>query len=45
VLFARETKFILLSLSALEKRTQKTPARETETAERRLNDWRTRGRS
>jgi phage-related protein len=45
VLFAQETKFILLSLSAFEKRTQKTPAREIETAERRLKDWRTRDRS
>ena len=34
---------ILLSLSAFEKRTQRTPPREIELAERRLRDWR--GRS
>jgi phage-related protein len=45
VLFSKEAKFILLSLSAFEKRTQKTPARELELAERRLKDWRARGRS
>jgi phage-related protein len=43
VLFARETKFILLSLTAFEKRTQKTPIRELDVAERRLKDWRARG--
>ncbi len=32
VLFSKETKFILLSLSAFEKRTQKTPARELDLA-------------
>ena len=45
ILFAQETKFILLSLSAFEKRSQKTPARELDVAERRLRDWRARGRS
>ena len=45
VLVSKETKFILLSLSAFEKRTQKTPAREMDVAERRLKDWRARGRS
>ena len=45
VLFSKEAKFILLSLSAFEKRTQKTPVREIEVAERRLKDWRARGRS
>jgi phage-related protein len=44
VLFAQETKFILLSLSAFEKRTQKTPARELDLAVRRLKDWRAHGR-
>lgn len=44
VLFAQETKFILLSLSVFEKRTQKTPARELDAAKRRLRDWRARGR-
>jgi phage-related protein len=34
---------ILLSLSVFEKRTQKTPGRELELAERRLSDWRARG--
>lgn len=45
VLFSKEAKFILLSLSAFEKRTQKAPIRELELAERRLKDWRVRGRS
>jgi phage-related protein len=34
---------VLLSLSAFEKRTQKTPLRELELAEDRLRDWRHRG--
>jgi phage-related protein len=34
---------VLLSLSAFEKRTQKTPPREIEVAEKRLRDWRSRG--
>jgi phage-related protein len=34
---------VLLSLSAFEKRTQKTPPREIEVAEKRLRDWRNRG--
>jgi phage-related protein len=43
MLFAQETKFILLSLHGIQKKTQKTPLRELETAERRLKDWRGRG--
>ncbi|MSP63549.1 MAG: hypothetical protein EXR72_25040 [Myxococcales bacterium] len=43
MLFAKETRFILLSLAGFAKKTQKTPARELETAERRLKDWRARG--
>lgn len=45
LLFSNEgrTGRILLSLSVFEKRTQKTPIRELELAERRLRDWRTRG--
>lgn len=45
VLFAMEGRFsqVLLSLSAFEKRTQKTPPRELELGERRLKDWRERG--
>lgn len=45
LLFAKEGKYgqVLLSLSIFEKRTQKTPPREIELAERRLDDWRTRG--
>jgi phage-related protein len=43
VLFAQETKFILLSLHGLQKKTQKTPPREIEVAEQRLKDWRGRG--
>ena len=34
---------VLLSLSAFEKRTQRTPPRELELAENRLRDWRRRG--
>jgi phage-related protein len=45
LLFAAEGRQanVLLSLSAFEKRTQKTPPREIEIAERRLRDWRDRG--
>lgn len=45
VLFATEGRYsqVLLSLSAFEKRTQKTPPRELELAEDRLGDWRSRG--
>ncbi len=44
LLFAKETKFILLSLNGFAKKTQKTPARELDLAERRLKDWRIRGK-
>ncbi|MCL2724070.1 MAG: type II toxin-antitoxin system RelE/ParE family toxin [Polyangiaceae bacterium] len=45
VLFAAEGRYnhVLLSLSAFEKRTQKTPPHEIELAENRLRDWRSRG--
>jgi len=45
VLFATEGRYsqVLLSLSAFEKRTQKTPPRELDLAEDRLRDWRDRG--
>lgn len=45
VLFSVEGRYsqVLLSLSAFEKRTQKTPPRELELAETRLRDWRVRG--
>lgn len=45
VLLAAEGRFshVLLALSGFEKRTQKTPPRELELAERRLRDWRARG--
>jgi phage-related protein len=45
LLFAREGRYgqVLLSLSAFEKRTQKTPPNEITVAEDRLRDWRTRG--
>jgi phage-related protein len=36
---------ILLSLSAFAKKTQKTPLRELERAEKRLLDWRERGKA
>ena len=45
ILFSHEAKFVLLSLSAFAKKTQKTPQREIEIAEKRLKDWRERGRS
>ena len=45
VLFAQETKFILLSLSGFPKSTQKTPRRELEVAEGRLRDWRQRAKA
>ena len=35
---------VLLGLSAFSKKTQRTPRRELELAERRLADWRSRGR-
>jgi|HubBroStandDraft_1064217.scaffolds.fasta_scaffold06385_8 phage-related protein len=45
LLFSAEGRLgqILLSLSAFTKKTQKTPVRELELAERRLGDWRARG--
>lgn len=43
VLFAQETKFVLLSLSAFSKKTQRTPGNEIDLAERRLKEWRKRG--
>jgi len=44
ILFAQETRFILLSLSGFPKTSQKTPSDELELAETRLHDWRERGR-
>jgi phage-related protein len=44
LLFAQETKFILLSLSGFTKKTKKTPPEEIARAEARLKDWRSRGR-
>ena len=44
LLFAQETKFILLSLSGFQKKRAKTPLDEIELAESRLVDWRRRGR-
>jgi phage-related protein len=43
LLFAQETKFILLSLSAFTKKARKTPPEEIIRAETRLKDWRSRG--
>ena len=45
VLFSTEGRSsqVLLSLSAFEKRTPKTPPRELQLAQNRLRDWRTRG--
>jgi phage-related protein len=44
LLFSAEGRLsqVLLSLSAFAKKTQKTPPRELELAERRLRDWRSR---
>lgn len=46
VVFAAEGSrhHVLLALSSFEKKSQKTPDRELELAERRLKDWRSRGR-
>lgn len=44
LLFAQETKFILLSLSGFIKKSTKTPPEEIARAEARLKDWRSRGR-
>lgn len=46
VLFAEEGRLsqVLLSLEAFQKQTRVTPAREIDLAERRLRDWRERGR-
>ena len=46
VLFSPEGRAqqVLLALGAFTKKTQKTPARTIELAERRLSDWRSRGR-
>ena len=47
VLFAPEGHYgqILLALEGFSKKTQKTPIREIELAERRLTDWRSRGQT
>lgn len=47
LLFACEGKYsqILLSLSIFEKRTQRTPVREIDLAQKRLKDWRSRARN
>jgi len=46
LLFSAEGRYkqVLLSLSIYEKRTQKIPVAELELAEKRLADWRSRGR-
>ena len=44
ILFAKEAKFVLLSLSAFVKKTARTPASELQLAVDRLKDWRLRGR-
>jgi phage-related protein len=45
LLFVQETKFILLSLNAIVKKTQRTPPAEIALALARLKDWRIRGRA
>ena len=47
VLFSPEgrSQQVLLALEAFAKKTQKTPTRTIELAERRLSDWRSRGRT
>jgi len=46
ILFASEGRFgqVLLSLEAFSKKTQRTPPRKIDLAEKRLADWRRRGR-
>ena len=46
ILFAPEGRYgqVLLALEGFSKKTQKTPMHEIELAERRLADWRSRGR-
>lgn len=44
VLFAAETKYILLALDAFAKTTQKTPPAKIKLAEKRLADWRSRAK-
>ena len=46
LLFSAEGRYgqVLLALSVYEKRTQKIPPQELELAEKRLKDWRARGR-
>lgn len=43
LLFAQETKFILLALSGFTKKTRKAPLSEIARAEARPKDWRSRG--
>jgi phage-related protein len=45
ILFAQETKFILLSLSGFQKKSARTPVSEIDLAESRLTDWRRRARA
>jgi putative component of toxin-antitoxin plasmid stabilization module len=45
ILFAQETKFILLAVSAFVKKTRATPENEIRNAEERLADWRRRPRT
>ena len=47
VLFAAEGKFgqVLLALEAISKKSQKTPTNTLALAERRLHDWRSRGKA
>lgn len=45
ILFTQETKFVLLSLSGFVKGTQKTPIGEIDIAEKRLAQWRQRGKA
>ncbi|MGH7884039.1 MAG: type II toxin-antitoxin system RelE/ParE family toxin [Candidatus Dormibacteraceae bacterium] len=42
LVFAQETRFILLALSVFTKGTRSTPNRELELAARRLQEWRSR---
>jgi len=46
VLFSAEGRFkqVLLALEGFTKKTQKTPAKTTQLAERRLSEWRNRGK-
>ena len=44
LIFSQETRSVLLALIVYDKNTERTPRRVVELAQRRLADWRARGR-